>query len=80
MTYTCANCGMEQLDLKFTDLVEEKLRVDDLILCGGCGLPNKVTLEGLALLNQIEFELLSKDEKRDLDFAQRAIKKKLLQS
>lgn len=77
--YLCAKptCRMVQRDLKFTDLVDEPLKVDDIILCGSCGNVSKVTLLGTALLTDEEFRALSEEEARDLNFAQRAIKQHL---
>lgn len=65
---------MEFLDLKATDLVSRPT-LGDILICGGCGFPSKVTLEGTALMSDAEFRELSKEEVIEVNFAQRAIKR-----
>ena len=76
--FKCANpkCGMKLLNIKTTDYGTPICQVDDLILCGGCGMPSKVTLEGTVMFTVAEFDKLSDDEKKDLEFAARAVTQK----
>lgn len=80
--HKCANpsCGMTLSDPRPADLVTEAPRLGDILLCGGCGHPSKVTIVGTKLLTEEDFTGLSPDERRDLDFAQRAIKRKIRNS
>lgn len=55
----------------------EEFKLNDIILCGNCGMPSKLTLEGMKYLTDEEFMQLSEGERKDLDFAQRAVKRKL---
>lgn len=64
-------------DPRPADLVQEPPRLGDILLCGGCGMPSKVTILGTKLLTEEDFSGLSLDEQRDLDFAQRAIKRSI---
>jgi len=68
---------MDLLNLKSTDLLREPPRVDDILLCGACGTLSVVTLLGTAPLSAIAFAKLSADEKKELDFAARAVKRNL---
>ena len=45
-------------------------------LRGGCGMPSKVALEGTVMFTVAEFDKLSDDEKKDLEFAARAVTQK----
>jgi hypothetical protein len=68
---------MDLLELKQVDLVRTPPQIGDLLVCGGCGFISKVSLTGTMLITEPEYEALSYDEKRDLTFAQRAIKRNL---
>lgn len=68
---------MSLTDLRAADLGVPEPRFDDILLCGACGQPSRVTLTGTALLTEEEFNSLDEDERNDLMFAQRAIKRKL---
>ena len=76
-TYTCANpdCKMQLLEPKPSNLIREEPKLDDVILCGACGEASVITLEGTKLLGPVEMELLTDEEKRELLFATRAIKR-----
>lgn len=68
---------MELQQLRPANLVYEDPKFDDILLCGACGFPSKVTLLGTALVTDEEFAALTDDEQADLNFAQRAIKKQV---
>lgn len=78
--YTCSSCNMEFTAAKPVDLIDSAPQIGDLMLCGLCGKPNIVSLEGLRLMTEEEFSSLSEDEMKDLVFAQRAIQKKVRES
>lgn len=65
---------MELIDPKAVDLVSQE-GIGDIIICGACLAVNVVTITGTRLLSEDEFAELSPDEKRDLDFAKRAVKR-----
>lgn len=75
--FECANCKMQLLDLRPADLVQERPKVDDLLVCGGCATINKVTLLGTEKFSETEFAALHPDEQSDLNFAMRAIVRKV---
>lgn len=68
---------MELLQPKPTNLVQVRPKLNDVILCGGCGFPNVIELTGTHLMTEDEFGALHPDERKELDFAQRAIKRQL---
>lgn len=68
---------MELISAKSVDMLREGPKIDDIMLCGSCGMPSKVTLLGLRYLTDEEFNSLHEDERKDLDFAQRAVKRQL---
>jgi hypothetical protein len=82
IAFTCANtdCHMSLLDLKPTNLVDTPPSVGDILLCGGCGSINIVTLLGCGLMSDEDFKNLAEDERKDLDFARRAVVRQLRQS
>lgn len=73
--YKCVACNMDLLDLKSPDYLRDPPKIIDIIVCGGCSLPNKVTLTGTEVLSVAEFESLDEDTKKQLDFAYRAVKR-----
>ena len=77
--HKCANkdCKMELLQAKCVDMLRLPPSIGDLLICGGCGAISKVTLEGTEMLEDKEFNELSEDEKKDISFAVRAVKKQL---
>lgn len=76
----CPSCEMLAQDLRSANHVLEPPKLDDLWLCGSCATVCKVTLTGLTVLTQSELSSLHPDERADLDFAQRAIKRNLRNS
>lgn len=76
-TRRCAHCNMELQSPKPADLVDEPPKLDDIMICGGCGCPNKVTLLGTAEMTEEELSHLTEEEERDIRFAIRAVKKHL---
>lgn len=64
---------MDLIDLKAANLVLEKPKVDDFLICGSCKTINIITLLGTRELTEPEFEKLHPDEKKDLAFALRAV-------
>lgn len=66
---------MELQTPKAVNPVDENPVLGDLVLCGNCGEPNVITLTEPRALTEAEFDSLSADEKSDLSFAQRAIRK-----
>ncbi len=68
---------MQLIDLKAANLVVQKPQVDDLLLCGSCSTINIVTILGTRMMTEKEFDALHPDEKKDLNFAQRAVKRQL---
>lgn len=48
-------------------------QIDDVLLCAGCGKPNIVTLEGTRLMTDEEFENLTEEEAKEMDFVQRSL-------
>ena len=71
----CANpkCRMELLKLHSVDMLQIPPQIGDIVMCGGCGFPNEVTLTGMKLVSKEVFENLKVEEKCDLNFAARAI-------
>lgn len=72
----CSSCGMEFIQPKSVGNSGDRVpppQIGDLLLCGACGVPSKITLEGTAPLTEAEFASLTDDERSDLEFAQRAI-------
>lgn len=68
---------MQLLDPRPVDLIDEPLKPDDVIVCGGCGLPSILTLFGTRLPNEEEFSSFPPKTQSDLAFALRAIQIKL---
>jgi hypothetical protein len=68
---------MDLINLKSVDLIRTPPKIDDLLVCGGCGSVNKLTFLGPTLITKEEFNMLSEDEKKDLNFAARAVTKHL---
>jgi hypothetical protein len=68
---------MELLNIKSVDMLREPPKIGDIVMCGGCGFPNKVTLQGTELLTKEEFDALPLVERNDLTFAARAITKQI---
>jgi hypothetical protein len=54
-------------------MIQVPPQLGDLIVCGGCGSINEVTLLGTKLISKEDFEKLKVEEKADLNFAGRAI-------
>lgn len=77
LDYKCCEekCGMALLNPKPVDLVSPKPELGDILLCGMCGMINIVDLMGTRKITDDELLNLSVEERRDLDFAVRAIKK-----
>ena len=71
---------MQLLDPKPTDLVQEKPKIGDLILCGTCGTLSIIELTGTREPTHIEMNAMDADERKELAFAVRAIKRKLRQN
>lgn len=70
-------CGMDLLDAKAVDMLRDKPKVDDIMICGMCRRPSKVTLLGMVYLTHEELNALTEDEKKDMSFAIRAVKRQL---
>lgn len=68
---------MTLLDAKAVDMIDTPPKVDDIMLCGACGHPSKVTLLGLVYITEGEYDKLSSEEKKKLNFAQRVVKREL---
>lgn len=81
-TLLCANpsCRMRLLNPKQVTPDGIPPHVDDILICGGCGLASKVTLLGTDLLTDDDFLTLSPEERRDISFAIRAVKRNLRSS
>lgn len=77
LTYHCAECNMALLDLKPADLIAAPPKVDDILVCGACLLTNVVTVTGTRGMTEEEYNSLHPDERRDLAFAKRAVKRNL---
>ena len=73
MNYKCSVCHQDLLGLKPANLVVDIPKLDDLLVCGTCGVINIVGLEGTTELTELGFKLLHPDEQSDLRFAQRII-------
>lgn len=80
LTYLCAKCSMQLLDLRPANLVVQKPELDDLLVCGTCNTINSVTLLGTRELAADEYEKLDDETKADLAFALRAIKRNVQNS
>lgn len=65
---------------KSTDLNDKPPQVDDLLLCGACGTVNCVCLLGTREFTYAEMQQLAPEEKRDLDFAVRAVQRRIKQN
>lgn len=74
-TFTCP-CGMVISDHKMVNVAHD-LKIGDVMLCGGCGRPSIVELTGLRYMTDEEFNEMTPEEQKDLNFAQRAIKRQL---
>lgn len=68
---------MHVQEVRSTDHILEPLKLDDLWVCGGCGTISKVGIENMLVLPEHEFATLDERTKRDLNFAQRAVKRNL---
>lgn len=66
---------MHLLDPKATDLIAGAPVVGDFLICGGCGCPNIVTIEGTKEATEADLLELSPEEQRDMTFAIRAVKR-----
>ncbi len=66
---------MELQTPKAVNPTDEVPVLGDIVLCGSCGNPNILTLTEPRAMTEAEFDQLSVDEKSDLSFAQRALKK-----
>jgi DNA-directed RNA polymerase subunit RPC12/RpoP len=74
-SYKCAGCNKEFVFQVVVGGDQRPAQVDDILLCADCGKPNIVTLEGTRLMTEEEFDNLSDDERRDMDFVQRSLYK-----
>lgn len=77
LNFKCANCTMQLLEHKAVDMSDAKPQIGDLLVCGNCGMPNIVTLTGAIIVPDEVMNALTKEERDDLLFAQRAIKRNL---
>lgn len=68
---------MELLDLKPSDTLTDPPVLDDLLICGACGSLSKVTLLGTTLATDEDINTLTDEERADLSFGQRAVKRQL---
>lgn len=75
--YTCGNstCKALQTQLKTTDTIAVPPAQGDIILCGNCGTVNVVTLLGLRVVTEKEFETLHPDDRAALEKAAVDIRK-----
>lgn len=68
---------MSLLDLKASDMLTDPPKLDDIVVCGLCGNFSVIILTGTKLLSVEELSALHPDEQADLDFAKRAVIRKL---
>ncbi len=65
---------MDLINLKSVDLIRVPPKIGDILVCGGCGTFNEVTLQGTKPMTKAEYDALSVEESADLNFAMRALK------
>jgi hypothetical protein len=58
-------------------MLREPPHLDDILICGLCGAPSKVTLLGTEVVSDEELSNLSEEEQHDIEFAIRAVKKQI---
>lgn len=71
---------MQLQDPKPANLVREEPKFDDIIICGACGCPNKIGILGTSEMTDEELSALSDEERQDITFAIRAVKRQIRQN
>lgn len=69
----CSGCNAEFILEVVAGGDKRPPQIDDVLLCAGCGKPNVVTLEGTRLMTDEEFNNLTKEEAKDMDFVYRSL-------
>jgi hypothetical protein len=64
-------------DPKAVDYGENVPHLDDILICGMCGCPSKVTLLGTEELTDEELKGLTLEERKGIEFAIRAVKRQV---
>lgn len=75
----CPQCHTEIKDLQNADIVEGKIELGDLYLCGACASISEFTRDGYRLLTKKQFNKLDPDELKDIRFAVRNIIEKAVE-